>query len=149
MKDLALDEITIRKYEMPSGNERDIIRKFCLSIGLLQEGDRRDIITDVLLVLLKMKKIGKLVDSKEINKAVIEIRKSSGLNVKGVSESNIRRQLKRLRDLMIVEKIKNNYRITEFESMQNIFERIVNIKLKNILDRIKQYAKAIDEMNIK
>jgi len=146
MKDFALDELTLRKYEMPSKeNKRDIIRKFCLSLGLLQEGDSRDIIIDIILVLLKMRKERKLIKSWEICKKVEELRKNFGLDSKGISESNIRRQLKRLKDIMIIEKIKNDYRISEFESLSNIIERIFNIKLKIITERIKDYAKVIDE----
>jgi len=47
-KEIPLAEITLRKYERPSDlSKRDLIRKLCLSIGLLQPGDSRDIIVDV------------------------------------------------------------------------------------------------------
>ena len=51
MKDIPLSEITLRKYEKPSNLERrELVRKICLSLGLLQLGDSRDIIVDILLV---------------------------------------------------------------------------------------------------
>ncbi|MEM2479068.1 MAG: hypothetical protein QXJ92_02675, partial [Candidatus Pacearchaeota archaeon] len=113
MKDIALDGLTLRKYEMPSkADRREMIRKYCLSLGLLQEGDSRDIIVDILLALLDAKKQRKTLESIELAKLVEQIRKSYGLECKGISEPNIRRQLKRLRDLMIVEKIKNSYRLS-------------------------------------
>ena len=67
------------------------------------------------------------------------------LELKGVAESNIRRQLKRLRDLMIVEKKGNLYNLTEFDSLANIFEnRIEKFIISQATDRIKEYLKAIE-----
>ena len=77
-KDTPLSEITLRRYEKPSKlSERELVRKICLSIGLLQPGDSRDVIVDILHVLLKAKKQKKSLDSKEIEKEVIEIRKKT------------------------------------------------------------------------
>jgi hypothetical protein len=51
-KDLPLAEITLRKYEKPYQTERrELVKKVCLSLGLLQPGDSRDVIVDVLMVL--------------------------------------------------------------------------------------------------
>ena len=56
-KEIPLSEITLRKYEKPSKlSDRELVRKLCLSIGLLQPGDSRDVIVDILHVLLKSKK---------------------------------------------------------------------------------------------
>jgi len=44
-KDTPLSEVTLRKYEKPVDiSERDLVRKLCLSLGLLQPGDSRDVI---------------------------------------------------------------------------------------------------------
>ncbi len=52
VKDIPLGEITLRKYEKPyDAPKRELVRKVCLSLGLLQPGDSRDIIVDILLVL--------------------------------------------------------------------------------------------------
>ena len=46
-KDIPLAEITLRKYEKPyKTSKRDTVKKLCLSIGLLQPGDSREIITE-------------------------------------------------------------------------------------------------------
>ena len=59
-KDIPLAEITLRKYERPANlSERELVRKLCLSVGLLQPGDSRDVVVDVLGVLIKAKKIQK------------------------------------------------------------------------------------------
>ena len=129
-----LMEITLRRYESPHGlNERDSLKKICLSLGLLQPGDSRDIIVDILLVLERAKKIKKELSATEIKDQLLDIRKSAGLSLNGTADSNIRRQLKRLRDIFLVEKVKNNYRILEFLSLNEIFNN--NIK-KIILDAI-------------
>jgi len=146
-KDLPLSEITLRRYEKPYSLEgRDLIKKVCLSIGLLQPGDSRDVIVDVLSVLLEASKNKTELDSETIEKRVIEMRKKNNLELKGVASSNIRRQLKRLRDLFFVEKIKNNYRISEFEDLYNIYsEKIEKFFLENIKERVGEYFKALKE----
>ena len=64
--------------------------------------------------------------------------------MKGIAHSNIRRQLKRLKDLFLIEKIKEGYRINENDKLINIFEeKIEKYYLKNILSRVKDYYKLI------
>ena len=133
-KDLPLSEITLRKYEKPDNlTQRDLIRKLCLSIGLLQPGDSRDIVVDVLQVMLKSSKSKRLLSSDQVREEVIQLRKKQNLQLKGIAESNIRRQLKRLRSLFLVEKIANDYRITEWDNLSNIFdEKIEKYHLESI-----------------
>lgn len=144
-KESPLSEITLRRYEKPSKlPERELVRKICLSIGLLQPGDSRDVVVDVLHVLLTAKKQKKELSSEEIEKEVIDSRKKQKLPLFGIASSNIRRQIKRLRDIFLVEKIKNSYRITEFESLSVIFEeKIEKFYLKSIVDRVKEYFQTI------
>ena len=86
------------------------------------------------------KKQKKQLTSEEIEKEVVNARKKQKLALYGIASSNIRRQLKRLRDLFLVEKIKNSYRITEFEDLNVIFEeKIEKFYLKSIVDRVKEY----------
>ena len=144
-KDTPLAEITLRRYEKPASiKDRDLIKKLCLSIGLLQPGDSRDIIVDVLLVLLYAKKEKKELSSESIQESVINLRKKDNLPLKGIAGSNIRRQLKRLKDLFLVENIKNYYRITEFEDIDVIFEkRIEKFYINSILERVREYFKVV------
>src|SRR3989344_808561 len=114
-KDTPLYEITLRKYEKPyTSSRRDMVRKVCLSIGLLQPGDSRDVIVDILSVLLSAKEQKKTLTSDEIKERVMKARRLQKIPIKGIADSNIRRQLKRLKDIYIVENIKNDYRITDF-----------------------------------
>jgi len=144
-KDTPLSEITLRRYEKPySGSKREAIRKFCLSLGLLQPGDSRDVIVDILSVMLNAKKSKKLLSSEEIKENAIKLRKQSKLPLKGIASSNVRRQIKRLRDIFILEKIKNDYRITDFDTLENIFEKkIKSFHLDNILERVKEYSQVL------
>ena len=146
-KDIPLSEVTLRRYEKPTNlSDRDLIRKLCLSIGLLQPGDSRDVIVDVLNVLIKAKKEQKNLTSEEICNLVIEERKKLKLQMLGIASSNIRRQLKRLKDLFLIEKRLNAYRITEHNNLNEIFEeKIEKILLPSINARIKEYLKKIDE----
>lgn len=140
-KDIPLAEITLRKYEKPYGERRDLIKKLCLSVGLLQPGDSRDVIVDVFQVLLDKKEE---MSSENVVAGVIENRNNAKLPLVGVAQSNVRRQLRRLRDIYLIEKIKNNYRITEKEDLSVIFEeKIEKFYLKSIVSRVKEYFEAL------
>ena len=53
-KSVPIAEITLRKYEKPYNMpKRELVKKICLSLGLLQPGDSRDVIVDVLHALLE------------------------------------------------------------------------------------------------
>ncbi len=147
MKDLPLHEITLRKYEKPyDSSKREIVRKICLSLGLLQPGDSRDVIVDVLLVLDDARKEKKELSSFEVVDLVTNKRKEHSLEIRGIAESNIRRQLKRLRDLMLVDKKNNLYNISEFVSLHELFEqKIEQFLIPQTIGRIKEYLGALDK----
>ena len=106
--DTPLAEITLRRYEKPYNlNSRELVRKLCLSLGLLNPGDSRDIVVDVLYVLLEARKENKLLSSDGIRDEVLAFRKEYKLGDAGAAASNIRRQVRRLRKVLIVEKVKN------------------------------------------
>ncbi|MDD5651132.1 MAG: hypothetical protein PHF86_12080 [Candidatus Nanoarchaeia archaeon] len=141
-RDIPLAEITLRRYENPSKlKKREIIRKLCLSTGLLQPGDSRDVVVDVLHLLTTSKTP---LSSEDIQNGVIKLRKNQKLPMKGIAHSNIRRQLKRLKDLFLIEKINEGYRINENESLINLFEeKIEKYYLKNIISRVKDYYRLV------
>jgi len=146
MKDIPLSEITLRKYEKPVGLEkRELIRKICLSLGLLQLGDSRDIIVDILMVLVDANKNKQNLSSEEIGKRTNELRKKYSLETKGLAESNVRRQLKRLRDAMLIEKTGNEYYLAEHSSLIEIFEQsIEKFIIPQTIERIKEYLRELD-----
>ena len=147
VKDQPLNEITLRRYEKPyDADKREVIKKICLSLGLLQPGDSRDVIVDILSVLVDSSKNREKLSSDDIKTRVEDLRKSKSLELKGLAESNVRRQLKRLRDLMIIEKKGNLYNLSEFENLYNIFEdKIEKFIINQATERIKEYLKAVDE----
>lgn len=147
-KDIPLAEITLRRYEKPTNlSDRELLRKLCLSVGLLQPGDSRDVIVDILGVLVKAGKSQKNLTSDEVCSLVIEDRKNLKLPMLGIASSNVRRQLKRLKDLLLVEKRLNAYRIVEHSSLNDIFEeKIEKMLVPSINARIKEYLKKIDEL---
>lgn len=145
-RDTPLAEITLRRYEKPAVSERELVRKFCLSVGLLQPGDSRDVMVDVLHVLLKARLRREELHSEEIKNHVMTERKQLNLPMLGIASSNIRRQLKRLKDLHLIETNANLYRISEWNSLSEIFEeKIHNFILKSVLSRIRDYVQKIDE----
>lgn len=145
-RDIPLSELVLRKYEKPYKiSRRDLEKKVCLSLGLLQPGDSRDIIVDILHVLLEARKARKELSLEEIREQVISYRKSQSLNQEGSAASNIRRQLRRLRELFFVDKRRNKYMISEHASLSSIFEdKIERFLLASTVERIKEYLKEID-----
>jgi hypothetical protein len=146
-KDVPLSEITLRKYEKPYAlKDRDLVKKLCLSLGLLQPGDSRDVVVDVFHVILKGMKKRKAFTCSEIEKMVMQNRKLHKLPMLGIASSNIRRQIKRLRSLFLIEKLKTRYCVTEFVPLTETFnEKIERFLLSSILQRTKEYFAAIDE----
>ena len=142
-KDTSLAEITLRKYERPeSFSGRELVRKVCLSLGLLQPGDSRDVVVDVLQVMLTHK--GPLT-SKEVEELVIKNREENEVPLLGIAPSNIRRQLLRCRELFLIEKVKSTYRITENETFSRIFvDKIKKYYLNSIIERVEDYMNKID-----
>lgn len=136
-KELPLSEITLRRYEKPYDvPQRELIKKVCLSLGLLQPGDSRDIIVDLLLVLDDSRKSRQWLSSFEVRDKIQKVRKDKS----GLAESNIRRQLKRLRDTMIIDKQNNSYRMSEFLPLKEIFEtKIESFLIPQTIERIKEY----------
>lgn len=142
-----LAEITLRRYEKPYKLERrEIVAKLCLSLGLLQPGDSRDVVVDVLYALLDARSEKQLLTSIEVRMRVVALRKEMGLKLAGIADSNIRRQLLRLRDMLLVEKVKNTYRVIEWERLSVLFEeKIEAFLLPSILTRVKEYISLADE----
>ncbi len=147
VKDLPLGEIILRKYERPyDSSKRELVRKVCLSLGLLQPGDSRDIMVDILLTLEEARRNKQWLSSFEIRDIVQEMRVKNSLEKKGLAESNIRRQLKRLRDVMITDKKENKYRMSEFEPLSEIFRtKIENFFIPQTIERIKEYLNKLDK----
>jgi hypothetical protein len=76
----------------------------------------------------------------------MDLRKKLGLPMLGIASSNIRRQLKRLKDLYLIETNANLYRVTEFGHLSEIFEeKVENFILSSVIGRVKDYLKKIDE----
>jgi len=135
LKDTPLREITLRKYEEPSNlSRRELTKKFLLSIGLLQPGESRDVIVDILA---------------RKNKEHLNIQQfCEKLSTKpGASKPNIRRQLRRLKELKLIEKTSEGYRVTEFGSLQPIIDEFVLHYIVNpAIERVKQYAEHLDKL---
>jgi len=146
VRELPLSEITLRRYEKPyESSQRELVRKICLSLGLLQPGDSRDIIVDLLMVLEIARKNKKWLSSFEIRGQVEKMRKENSLESKGLAESNIRRQLKRLRDGMLADKKENKYRLSEFAPLSEIFEsNVEKFLIPQTVERIKDYLARLD-----
>ncbi len=142
-KEKPLAEVTLRKYEKPyrlSG--RELIKKLCLSMGLLQPADSRDVVVDVFSSLLKA---AEPVSFAEIEKSVKHSRKEHSLALAGIAPSNIRRQVKRLKDAFIVERVGKNYRIAENAPLHEVFsERIEKFYLPTIVSRVREYCEAVE-----
>ncbi len=140
-KDVPISEIILRKFERPTNeNKNELVRKLCISLGLLQPGDSRDVIVDIFSVLLEASKKKIFLTSKEIESKTKELRS------KGVASSNIRRQLLRIEKIGIVERIGTKYRIKEFMKLSELLDEIKKFIVEPTFGRIKEYAFQIDKL---
>lgn len=147
VKELPLAEVTLRRYEKPyDSSKRELVRKVCLSLGLLQPGDSRDVIVDMLLILEEARKEKLWMSSFEIRDRIEELRKKNSLETRGLAESNIRRQLKRLRDGLLADKQENKYRLSEFAPLSEIFEnKVERFLIPQTVERIKEYLDKLEK----
>ena len=121
---------------------RELVRKLCLSIGLLQPGDSRDVVVDVLQVILDAKTP---LDAEAIIIGVKKNREERGIILLGIAPSNIRRQLKRIKDMMLIEKAGTTYRLTENMTPIQIFEeKIEKYLVASVIERTKEYFMALE-----
>ena len=83
--------------------------------------------------------------ARDIEKRVIDSRENAKAPMLGVAPSNIRRQILRLRELFIIEKVVSTYRIRENQKLEQIFEEHVErYYLQSITKRVKEYLSAVD-----
>lgn len=127
--DKPLLEITLRKYERPAGKPREeVLKKFCMALGLLQPGDSRDRMVGILEVFLKEKR----------PLAVGELSEKLG---KKSAPSGIRRHLRRLIELKLVERQGRHYRLAEGEDLAFAVKFLTRkFVVEDILARIEEYA---------
>ncbi len=138
-KENPIVEITLRKFEKPYEEGDALLRKFCISIGLLQPGDSRDTVVDILKLLLKNRESKVFMDSKEIWDMVKQNR--------NIALSNIIRHLNRMEKIGLVEKFPEGYRIKEWLPLKEILEEFVNkFIIQPTFERIKEYAEKIDSL---
>jgi len=142
-REVPLAELTLRKYERPQpGDIRELAKKVCLSLGLLSPGDHRDVIVDVFVVFLQSKEY---LAAPDVERSVRQLRKSKGLTAEGTATSNIRRQMRRLKELYLIEGRNNAYRITEQLPLSVIWkDKIAPILLESTIARVQEYLTAID-----
>lgn len=145
-REVPLSEITLRRYEKPSENlsGRELMRKVCLALGLLQPGDSRDVVVDVLHVIVDYSKRRKFVTMTELVEYVSVYRTNAKVGVLGSTLSNITRQVRRLKELGIVEKQLRGYRVREFSSLSDVFdEHVKDVYLTSITKRVEAYLKLV------
>ena len=138
------DEIVLRLYPGPSNFKgRDLVKKACLSCGLLNPGDSRDVIVDVLTVLAFAKKNKEWLSSVIIGERVVEMRLAENWALDGTAGSNIRRILKLLRDYGFV--VKENARYQTSGNLVQAFQDVLDKRVNKIIDRNKAFFKALNE----
>ena len=138
-KNNPIIDVTLRKFEKPYEEGDELIRKFCMSIGILQPGDSRDTVVQIMKVLIRNREIKVFMDSKEIWDLVKDNR--------DIAHSNVRRHLNKMEKIGFVERTSQGYRLREWLSLEEIisefFEKYV---ITQTLERIKEYASKIDSL---
>lgn len=139
-KDKPLNEITLRRFEKPSNEDlKELSRKFLISIGLLQTGDGRDIISEIFFEFI--------ISSKNQEYLPIDLIIEKFKHLNGGTPNNIRRHIKRLKNNNLIERTDYGYRIVEFMSIKELFK--INVIKKIIepgINRIIEYCEKIDSI---
>ncbi len=139
--DTPINDISLRKFEKPSSNDVDeLLRKFCISVGLLQPGDSRDLIVDLLKLFMKASRVRRHLPVEDIYKYALNFGKH------GASQSNVRRHLLRLKEMNFIEKTREGYRLREWLPLKSLFEDFIKFKAKPTIERITDYALLIDQL---
>ncbi len=139
-KDIPVIDVHIRKFEKPDNFSLNVLmRKFCISMGLLQPGDGRDSIVDLLTLFYKAGRVKRYLTIEEVYKFMLGLEKS------GTAQSNVRRNILRLKDLGFIDRTGNGYRIREWLSFHGLVSEFTKFKVEPVLERIKEYAKALDD----
>ena len=148
MKHKPLAEVTLRKYERPIRLEgRELIRKFCLSLGLLQPGDSRDVVIDVFSALLDAKEP---LSQLEIVERVKSVRLKHDLGLSGSKASNVRRQVRRLKESLLIEKTGSKYSLPSLTPLHEVFsEHFEKLYVPAIVSRVKEYCEAVEKLRWK
>lgn len=137
--DVPINKITLRKYEkIESDNEKlDVIINITNSLGLSQPGDNINIVSHVILFLEEQKQKKELISSFDLYLKIKEKLKNTKRS--DLSFSNVRRYLKILRNMHIVERIGNKYRISEFMTLKEVFsQKVKKIIIEPTLYRIEE-----------
>jgi hypothetical protein len=143
MNTTPVDSIVLRLYPRTESSGRELIHTICLSYGLVQPKDSRNCIIDVLLILFPAQKQEQWLTSKQIHEQVITYRTEQKIKLDGTAESNIRRILKQLLDIGVVERKTAKYRILEWNDPAEVFDTMYRNHTERILLRNKEFLKRI------
>jgi len=135
--DAPLIELVLRKYERPENSDKKaLLRMFLLSVGLIQPGDSRDTIVPIFDILMQATK----------TKESMKVGDICARLEKGAAPSNVRRHLRRLMAIKLVEKADGGYRIAESFDLPLAFKYVTQkYVLSDVLERIEIYAGALKE----
>jgi hypothetical protein len=95
---------------------------------------------DILTILINAKKEQRILTSLEVEGEVKKYRSE------GIASSNIRRQLLRLENAVIIEKRERGYRLREFADLSLILDDMKKFIVEPAFERIKEYAEKIDKI---
>ncbi len=130
--DLPLAEITIRKFERPENiDKKTLIRRFCISLGLINPGDNRTGIVEVFQTVF---------DSKES----LDAEQVFELLERKLALSGIRRHLRRLEERKLLDHKKTKYSIAEGGNLvYSIKYALKEHVIDDIFNRLLEYAEAL------
>jgi hypothetical protein len=137
-KDTPIGEVTLRRFEKPISDDlRTLVRKFAISVGLLQPGDGRDVVSELLYCFIEASR------KKEFLEIEPLLDRFKGKD--GGTPNNVRRQIRRLKDMNLIERTNYGYRLIEFLPLNTIFkEHVLKYNIEPCIERLDEYSKMID-----
>ncbi|MCW1294170.1 MAG: hypothetical protein OH316_00265 [Candidatus Parvarchaeota archaeon] len=138
-KDKPLYRVVLSEFEKPTADYFSNLRRFCISLGLVNPGESRIGIVYILDILLRSRK-----DKTGGLSSYDIIKKLYSSNVK-IVYANILRDLRKLIAAGLVEKIDGNYRIKENMDLPEIMDKFVRpYIIDRVLKKIGDYASAVE-----
>jgi hypothetical protein len=141
MNTTPVDTITLRLYPRTESSGRELMHTICLSYGLVQPKNSRNCVIDVVAILVVAQKQQTWLSSKDVHEQVLQYRLEHALRGEGTAESNIRRILKQLLDIGVIERTAAKYRILGWNAPAEIFDTIYRSHTERVLLRNKEFLK--------
>lgn len=133
--DLPISEITLRKFERPENvDKKTLIKRFCISLGLINPGDNRAGVVEVFEAIFNSKEP---LGAEDVFDAL----------EKRLALSGIRRHLRRLEKIRLLEHRNSKYQLAEGRNLTYSLKYVIkDYLIEDIFNRIYEYGERLQNL---